>query len=45
MLKYKPLQFCICIAIFTLSGCSEPAEPVTEQSTPVSVAAESVAGD
>ena len=43
MLMYRPLQLCICIAIFSLSGCSEPAEPMTEQSTPVPVAAESVA--
>ena len=43
MLKNTSLQLCICIAIFTLTGCSKPAEPVTEHSTPVSVTAESVA--
>lgn len=43
MFKYKTLQpcffACICLTIFTLSGCSEPVEPVAEQSTPVSAPA------
>lgn len=41
----KTLQLCIWIVatIFTLNGCSEPAQPVTEQATPVSGTVESIA--
>ena len=43
MMKYRSLQLCICFAIFALSGCSEPAEPIAEQPAPESVAADPIA--
>ena len=42
MLNRVVIKLCvyITISVFILSGCSEPAQPVTEQATPASITSE-----